>query len=227
MAPCHGGVEVGVGEDDVRALAAQLEGEPLERLGAHFHEAIPDLCRAGERDLVHAGVLRQSVARGLAEAGDDVDHPGRVTGLDCQLAQAQRGQGGRIGRLEHDRTASGQRRAPLPGDHEQREVPGDDLPSDADRLSLGVAEVVAADGDDLALDLVGPAGVIAEAVDHERQVDVAALGDWLAVVKGLELGQLVDVLLDQVGEPVHQAAAIAGIHLAPGALGRRTPSARP
>ena len=30
----HGGVEVGVGEDDVRALAAELEGDPLERLGA-------------------------------------------------------------------------------------------------------------------------------------------------------------------------------------------------
>src|SRR5208337_1416329 len=134
------------------------------------------------------------------------------------FARAQRGQGSRRGRLEHARTARGQRRTPLPGGHEQREVPGDDLPSDADRLLLGVAEVVAPDGDDLALDLVGPAGVIAEAVDHERQVDVAALGDWLAVVKGLELGQLVDVLLGQVGEPVHQAAAIAGVHLAPGAL---------
>ena len=28
-----GGVEIGVGEDDVRALAAQLEREPLQRLG--------------------------------------------------------------------------------------------------------------------------------------------------------------------------------------------------
>jgi hypothetical protein len=68
------------------------------------------------------------------------------------------------------------------------------------------------------VDLVGPASVVAEAVDHEWQVDVAALGDRLAVVEGLELGQLVLVLLDQVGEPVHQLAAIAGVHLAPGAI---------
>ena len=82
---------------------------------------------------------------------------------------------------------------------------------------LGVAEVVAADRDGLAVDLVGPAGVVAEAVDHQRQVGVAALADRLAVVERLQLGQLVDVLLDQVGELVHQAAAVAGVHLAPGA----------
>ena len=67
------------------------------------------------------------------------------------------------------------------------------------------------------MDLVGPAGVVAEAVDHQRQVGVAALADRLAVVEGLELGQLVDVLLDQVGQLVHQPAAVAGVHLAPGA----------
>ena len=67
------------------------------------------------------------------------------------------------------------------------------------------------------MDLVGPAGVVAEAVDHQRQVAVAALADRLAVVERLELGQLVDVLLDQVGELVHQPAAVAGVHLAPGA----------
>ena len=44
-----------------------------------------------------------------------------------------------------------------------------------------------------------------------------ALGDRLAVVKRFELGQLVDVLLDQVGELVHQASAVASIRFAPGA----------
>ena len=46
-------------------------------------------------------------------------------------------------------------------DHEHREVPGDDLPGDAHRLASGVAEVPAADRDRLAVDLVGPAGVVA------------------------------------------------------------------
>ena len=40
----------------------------------------------------------------------------------------------------------GQRGTPLPGDHQHREVPGDDLTGDADRLFAGVAEVVASDG---------------------------------------------------------------------------------
>ena len=67
------------------------------------------------------------------------------------------------------------------------------------------------------MDLVGPAGVVAEAVDDQRQVGMPALADRLAVVEGFELGQLVDVRFDQVGELVHQPAAVAGVHLAPGA----------
>ena len=63
--------------------------------------------------------------------------------LEGQLAQAERGEGGLLGRLEHDGAAGGQSRAPFPGHHQQREVPGDDLPGDADRLAPGVAEVVA------------------------------------------------------------------------------------
>ena len=106
-------------------------------------------------------------------------------------------------------------RAPLPGQHEQREVPGNDLADDADRLAQRVGEVIAADRDRLAVDLVGPAGVVAQAVDHRGQVALR-LGDRLAVVERLELGQLVDVLLDQVGQLVHEPAAVGGVHLAPG-----------
>ena len=163
------------------------------------------------------------VAGGLAEAGDDVDHAGGEPGLHGQLAHAQGGERGLLGRLEHDGAAGGQRGAPLPGDHQHREVPGDDLPGDAHRLAAGVAEVPAADRDRLAVDLVGPAGVVAEAVDHQRQVGMAALADRLAVVQGLELGQLVDVRFDQVGELVHQPPAVAGVGLAPGARVKRLP----
>ena len=34
VGPGGGGVQVGVGEDDVGALAAELEGQPLQRVGA-------------------------------------------------------------------------------------------------------------------------------------------------------------------------------------------------
>src|SRR5205807_134844 len=50
-------VEVRVREDEVRALATKLEGEPLDRLRAEPHDLAARLRRAGERNLVDAGVL--------------------------------------------------------------------------------------------------------------------------------------------------------------------------
>ena len=58
-----GRVEIGIGEDHVRALAAQLEREPLHRLGRF---ALNDLRRrafAGERDLVDARMLDDAPRR--------------------------------------------------------------------------------------------------------------------------------------------------------------------
>ena len=71
------------------------------------------------------------------------------------------------------------------------------------------------------MDLVGPAGVIAQAVDHQRQVGIQALADRLAIVERFELGELMNMRLDKIGEFVHQAPAVAGIHLAPGARVKR------
>ncbi len=65
------------------------------------------------------------------------------------------------------------------------------------------------------MDLVGPAGIIAEAVDHQRQIGGAALADRLAVIQRFELGELVEMRLDQVGELVHEPSPVAGIHRAP------------
>ena len=65
----------------------------------------------------------------------------------------------------HDGVAAGQGRAPLPGQHQQREVPGDDLADHADRLPQRVRQEAAAHRDGPALDLVGPAGVVAQGVD--------------------------------------------------------------
>ena len=45
-----------------------------------------------------------------------------------------------------------------------------------------------------------------------------AVADRLAVVERFQSGQLFVVLLDQVGELVEQSAALAGVHLPPGAF---------
>ena len=95
---------------------------------------------------------------------------------------------------------------------------GNDLADDADRFVPRVAEVLALDGDGLAVDLVGPAGVVAVGLDGQRQVGVERIAVGLAVVERFEGGQLFLVLLDEVGELVEQPAAFGGAHLRPGAF---------
>ncbi len=50
-----------------------------------------------------------------------------------------------LGGLHDDGVAGGQRRSQLPRLHQQREIPGNDLPDHADRLVPRVAEIIAAD----------------------------------------------------------------------------------
>ena len=66
----------------------------------------------------------------------------------------------------------------LPGQHQQREVPRDDLRGDAERPRDPARERV--------LELVRPARVVPEVRRRERHVDVAALLDRLARVHRLE-----------------------------------------
>ena len=71
------GLEVGVGEEDVRRLAAELERDLLQRVGRAPHDDLADLGAAGERDLVDVRVRDDRRAGRFADARDDVDDAGR------------------------------------------------------------------------------------------------------------------------------------------------------
>ncbi len=129
----------GLGHIDVRhhhhrALAAQFEGDVLERVGGVAVDQLADLGRAGEGHLVDIGVLDQPVTAGVAIAGDDVDHARRDAGFVNQVGQAQGGEAGLLGRLEDGGAARCQHRGNLEAGHQQREVPRHDLRAHADRL---------------------------------------------------------------------------------------------
>ena len=87
----------------------------------------------------------------------------------------------------------GEGRGDLPGEHQEREVPRDDLGGDAERLGDAARERV--------LELVRPAGVVPEVGRRERHVDVARLLDRLAGVHRLEDGELARPLLEDPGDP--------------------------
>ena len=168
---------VGVVEDDVGALAAELQGDLLQvARAAACTISLPTSVEPVNATLSTSGCAASAAPAVSPKPGDHVDHAVGHAGLGDQLGQPQRGQRGLLGRLEHHGVAGGQRRAELPRGHQQREVPRDDLPDDADRLAQRVGVEVRAghvghrDVDRVALDLGGPAGHVVEQVRGQRHV---------------------------------------------------------
>ena len=75
-----------------------------------------------------------------------------------------------------------------------------------------------ATGSVVAGDLGRPAGEVAQVLGRERHVHALGELDRLAVVERLELGQLVGVRLEGVGERQHRARALGGGDAAPAAV---------
>ena len=171
--------------------------------------ALPTSVEPGERDLVDV-LVRDERGAGAAVAGDDVDDARRQLRLAHDVAEEERGERRRLRRLEHDGVAARERGRDLPREHQQREVPRDDLPGDADRLRLPVRERV--------LELVGPARVVEEVRGGERQVDVARLLDRLAAVQRLEHGELARALLEDARDAEEVLRALGA--------GQRRPAVR-
>ncbi len=122
--------------------------------------------------------------------GNDVDYAFRNSGFGNQFGQQQRAQRRLLCRLQNDGTACGQRRAQLPCRHQQRKVPGDDLPHHADGLAARVGEEfgfasAGGDGNGVAFNLGGPARHVAEQVDGQRHIGDARDRQRLAVVQRL------------------------------------------
>ena len=157
-------VDGGVVEHDVRRLAAELEGQPLVRARDGPLDRLADLRRAGEGDLVDTRVLDEH-SSGVAGPGDDVDDARRQIGLLADIGERQRSERRSLRRLQNNGVACGERGRDFPGEHEEREVPWDDLRRNPDAARIRPEPGM--------LELVGPAGVVEEVRGDERQVDVA------------------------------------------------------
>ena len=160
---------VEVVEQDVGRLAAELEGDLLDRLGAELGDPLAGAGGAGERHHVDVGVGGDRLADDRAEAGHEVEHAGRQADLVDDLGEDERVDRGDLARLEHDGAAGGHRVGDLGGDLVQRVVPRGDAADDADRLAHDqrVADRL------LELVALGEGGRLVEAVD--RQADLHEL----------------------------------------------------
>ena len=216
--PGDGVVNVSVLEDDVGGLATQLKSDLLEvALGSGLEDGTTDHGGTGEGHLVNVHVAGDGGTSNTTETRDDVDHTRGEASLLDQLTHVQTGERGLLGSL-HDNGVTGRHGGGnLPGPHEEREVPGDDLTADTNGLVAGVAKGIGVGVNGLAVDLVGPSGVVANAANGVAHVDLGNV-ESLAVVSSLESSQVVNFPLHQVGQLGQQAAAFGGGHLAPGAL---------
>ena len=118
-----GGLEVGVGEDDVGALAAELEGDALDVDGGAPEELAAGFDAAGQGDQVHVGGVGERLADAPTRAQDEVDDARRRAGLLEESREVDRGERRDLGGF-HDRgVARREGRGDLPGELEERVVP--------------------------------------------------------------------------------------------------------
>ena len=158
----------------------------------------------------------QCAARGRAKPGQDINHARRKTGFHNQFTYPQRTERRLFRGFQDDCIARRQCRSQLPGLHHQRKIPGNDLGHHADGFVSRIAKIVAADGNCAALNLIRPAGKIAIAGNGERQIHPPRFAQRLAVVERLQLSQFINILFDQIGQPIQQPAPRGRGHSSPG-----------
>ncbi len=117
------GIEVGVGEDDEGAFAAELGGERDEVAGSGDTDRPAGLRRAGEADPPDPPVADQRCADLFTDPLHHVEHPRRDARLVRQVGEQRARQRRPFRRLEDHRVAGGQRRRALPGGEHERCVP--------------------------------------------------------------------------------------------------------
>ena len=98
-------LEIGVGKDDHRVLAAEFEMHALQRVGALLHDHRAGAAFADEADRLDQRMFGQRLAGVLAEAVDEVPHALGQTGILGDLDQQPRSQRRQFGRLVHDGAA--------------------------------------------------------------------------------------------------------------------------
>ncbi|MGY4648430.1 hypothetical protein ACVWWN_002226 [Mycobacterium sp. URHB0021] len=101
----HRSLEVRVGEDNVRVLAAEFECDPLDSRCGSGHYAGTRRDTAGERDHVHVAILRQRGTSLGPRAENQIGNAGEQTGFFQRSHQERGGRRRQLTRFEHDGVA--------------------------------------------------------------------------------------------------------------------------
>ena len=214
-----------VGEDDVGALAAQLEADALQiRIGRRGHDFAADLARAGEGDAVDI-VMRGERCAGLVVAGHHLQNAFRQAGFERELGDAQTNQRRVLGRLEHHRISGDEGRAEFPGADHRRRIPGQNRADHAERRARDHRGDVVVEMRKLVVELVGRLAVPPQTVDREVDLELFGEPDRHAHVAAFERGEPQGFGGDAIGPIEQDALALFRAHALPAARFERAPRA--
>ena len=206
-----------LGVDDVGCPPAQLEGDLLEvRLRRGFEEGASDGAGTGEGEHVDVGMQPHGGADVRAGSGEDMEDAVGHTGLLGQTREVQRAECGVLRGFDDHRIAGGQGRGDLPAEHGDRVVPRQDGADDADgdpahpAPALGPLQVAAVvTGDEV--------GGEAQVGCHILHVFGDAVGEDLAGLDAVEVGDLLGVVDDEIGQSAQHLGAMGPV-IGPGPL---------
>ena len=213
----QGRVEVGIGKDDLRGFAAQLQRHRHHVLCRRSLHQRAGGDRAGEGDMLHPRMARKRRSGLRPQPRHHVQRPCGQACLRCQMGKGQRGEAGFFCGFQHAGIAHRQRRANRASDDLHRIVPGHDMAGDAKGFAQGEDGVTVHIGDGVAGDLVRRA-TVEFAVARQRHRIGARLGQRLADVHHLQRCKPVHALGYHLAEAGQDTATLGGAHLAPCAL---------
>ena len=207
----NGAIEIGVRQDHVRRLAAELLRDALDRRRGGLGHRDAGAGGAGDRDHVDIRMRRETRPDAGAVAMDEVEDPGREAGFLDRLGEQQGAQRRELARLQHHRAACGERRRDLGGDLVERPVPRRDQRADTDRLvgDGGVAALL--DEGEGRQDLAGDPHM----GDRQRHLRGARIADRRAHLEGQALREQLAARLEQRLQAIEQTRAVFRLGPAP------------
>ena len=120
-------------------------------------------------------------------ARDDVHHAAGESRFLAKFGKRQRSERSELGGLQHDRVARRQCGSNFPCQHQQREVPRNHLPDNSAGFMIR----------EFLIQQLSPSGVIVKMPGDQRDINVAAFTDGLAVIHGLQHGEQPRMFLNQ------------------------------
>jgi hypothetical protein len=210
--PVDGKVEVGVVQDDRRALAAEFERDLLDVPGGQPHDLATHRGGPGERDLADVGMAGQAGTGLGTVTGHDVEHSGRQAVAFGDAGEFQDRERGVFVGFDHHAVAGRQRGADLPQRQQQRKVPRRNRADHPDRFAVNHALAQGGERRDgtglLPVVSLGEVSEIAEMHKGITDVKTGGLADGGPVAGHLQLDELLGHVVGGRGDLPHDGGTL-------------------